>query len=231
MIESVTFHIQLETFFSLHGRLYSSNTGGELAVDLPNEYKSKLKNALEDDEEEFALISFRLTNLGVYIDTFQTSVNSPNYRLLSTEFEINAAKQLEALILHKLLSHLLSKNVIAPETQVNLKVVPFLSCDFERYNNLKLKYEIISTQNLLEKLKKFPAIFSSVNTKLKHINDDEEKHKLLILSFCKLEFVIELVNYYKKFGFQTSFDIEKYNFEVPMQSTVNTIMKQCLSIT
>lgn len=198
---------------------------GHLTVELPLSYTSKLSQALEADVEDFASITFRIDNYGIFIDTFQTAVNDPTYRILSSETEMSSSKGLGRIILCKMLFILLAKNIISTETIVKLEALPFLSCNFEKDSALRLKYENYSNEYMLKKLEKFSEVYH----RLRNANeiDEVEFRKLLILYLCKLEHVSALVDYYIKLGFKPLVDKENFNFAVPMESNVKTILLQC----
>jgi hypothetical protein len=216
---------KLEAVFEYKKNLFGAIGG--LSVKLPNSYTSIFSAMIEDDEEDFASISFRYSkSSGLYIENFSTAVNDPTYRYVATEQEINISKGLGKLIMCLLLRILLSKKLVENDTIVGLEAVPYLSCNFDRDSKIKLYYEQYTTDEAIEKIKQFPNIYAIVMEEIFNMDSKAFRRKLIV-SLCKLEHLISLVSYYKKLGFRSSEQIQNYTFSVKMFSDVNSILVNC----
>ena len=122
-------------------KINDSSVNGGVEIKLPSSYTSTLSQALGSNDDQFALLIFTIIHRKIVIDTLQTAINDPTYRMLASEAELTVSKGLKQLLLCKLLRFFLNEKFIEPYTSVIVEVRSY-SCDFKKENEYIENYII-----------------------------------------------------------------------------------------
>lgn len=225
---SIHFSLRAKIATKILPTLSGQNIFGTVYVSSPENYRSKLTDALKLHDEKLAKIIFQIENNTLLINIFQVCINDPSFRPLATKEEMNAMKGLGKILLCKFLEHCLEENLIQKDWPVELEAMPFLSCNFDEDKSLFDMYEEVYTnEQALEYVAKYPKINEIMLRQLNGLNQAEQR-KTILYHMCFIFHLLSLVDYYKKLSFKPDVKSEKmYTKLVKMSSTVSKILKQC----
>ena len=200
---------------------FNNRIRGKCIIDPTKDLNSLLAKQARVNDETFASILFNFDKESLDLQNFKVIINDPEYRPLATEEEMKSMKGLGKILLVKTLNFLLSQEYITLDTVIELDANPFLSCNFSMEPGLFEKYNELSDDTCMKRLREYPKILKNFKDILAFVKN---KREILLKYVCVIDQLLNLVDYYKRLGFTPTIEKHDYDLSVHMISRVRGVV-------